>query len=260
MEQLEKSEETSQSQKKAPRKPRKHVQKAGQLNRNEVSELFKMAQVGKQPEWFPEHLHITIDDGPYPHHLKKILKVLDKHNVKATFFLVGSMIKHQYRKDPEGTRDLLLKLLNEGHEIGYHSYDHCHVPGKKICGGKTFETLTTEDIENDIKLFKETLEKALEICYIVKVGRTPGGKGRERTAVRDAFKNQSLEIHKHWHDEPARRERPRDPKKYHKLKKDHILLFHQKKETARDLDNTLRRLQETYVPPKAPSPNPPSSQ
>ncbi|MBT3704604.1 polysaccharide deacetylase family protein [Candidatus Peregrinibacteria bacterium] len=257
---LEKSKSHDKSPDKAPKKPRKHIRKAGQLDRNEMSELFKMAQLGNQPEWFPEHLHITIDDGPYPHHLKKILQVLDRHNVKATFFLIGSMIESQYRKDPKGTRKLLLKLLNKGHEIGYHSYNHCHNQRVKNCGGKTFESLSAKDIEYDIEKFKETLEKVLEICYIVKIGRTPGGKGRTRRAVSDAFRNQNLEVHKHWHDEPARRERPRDPKKYHELKKDHILLFHQKKETAKELNDLLHKIRRNEPPPTTPSPNPPSSQ
>lgn len=59
---------------------------------------------------------LTFDDGPYAEITPKILAILNEHQVKATFFLIGySMIKH-----PEMVRDIRLA----GHELGNHTFDH----------------------------------------------------------------------------------------------------------------------------------------
>lgn len=47
-----------------------------------------------------------------------ILKVLEKHEVKATFFLVGSWV--------DDNKELVEKIHKEGHEIGNHSNTHAN--------------------------------------------------------------------------------------------------------------------------------------
>ncbi|MPM12422.1 Peptidoglycan-N-acetylmuramic acid deacetylase PdaA [bioreactor metagenome] len=47
-----------------------------------------------------------------------ILKVLKKHEVKATFFLVGSWV--------DDNKELVEKIHKEGHEIGNHSNTHAN--------------------------------------------------------------------------------------------------------------------------------------
>lgn len=59
---------------------------------------------------------LTYDDGPSPPYTDQLLDVLAKHNVKATFFLIGKRIE----RHPE-TVD---RMLAEGHEIGNHTYSH----------------------------------------------------------------------------------------------------------------------------------------
>ena len=59
--------------------------------------------------------YLTFDDGP-SNNTEKILDILDKYNVKATFFVVGPKYK---LKD-----DLLIKIAQAGHEIAIHSYEH----------------------------------------------------------------------------------------------------------------------------------------
>ena len=49
-------------------------------------------------------------------YIPKILKTLNDHEAKATFFLDGSWGK----KNP----DLALMIYEEGHEIGNHAYSH----------------------------------------------------------------------------------------------------------------------------------------
>ena len=59
---------------------------------------------------------LTYDDGPNPPDTDQLLDVLAKHNVKATFFLIGNRIERY----PETVR----RMIAEGHQIGNHTYSH----------------------------------------------------------------------------------------------------------------------------------------
>lgn len=59
---------------------------------------------------------ITFDAGWREDNTEEIIKILDKYNVKATFFLVGTWIDANPQK---------LKMISEkGHEIGNHTNSH----------------------------------------------------------------------------------------------------------------------------------------
>ncbi len=59
---------------------------------------------------------ITFDDGPNEPYTSQILDILDKYNVKATFFMVGRNVE----KFPKTAR----KVAEAGHVIGNHTYNH----------------------------------------------------------------------------------------------------------------------------------------
>ena len=59
---------------------------------------------------------LTFDDGPDPDWTPQILDVLAAEHVPATFFVVGV--------NGVGEPDLLRRIVDEGHEIGNHSYTH----------------------------------------------------------------------------------------------------------------------------------------
>jgi peptidoglycan/xylan/chitin deacetylase (PgdA/CDA1 family) len=59
---------------------------------------------------------ITFDDGPLPPCTSRILDVLGKEGIKATFFIIGKMAA----KFPA----LVRRIHNEGHTIGTHSQNH----------------------------------------------------------------------------------------------------------------------------------------
>lgn len=59
---------------------------------------------------------ITIDDGPDPHDTPLLLDLLDRHQVKAIFFMIGEKV----RAHPELARD----VVRRGHEIGNHTLTH----------------------------------------------------------------------------------------------------------------------------------------
>ncbi|WP_442603966.1 polysaccharide deacetylase family protein [Paenibacillus sp. KN14-4R] len=58
----------------------------------------------------------TFDDGPNPQYTPRLLDLLKLHQVKATFFVLGSQAE-QY---PE----LIRRMDQEGHQIGIHNYRH----------------------------------------------------------------------------------------------------------------------------------------
>jgi peptidoglycan-N-acetylglucosamine deacetylase len=59
---------------------------------------------------------LTFDDGPSPEWTPIILDELKKAGVKATFFMIGEHVV----KYPE----IAKRVVDEGHEIGNHTYDH----------------------------------------------------------------------------------------------------------------------------------------
>jgi len=59
---------------------------------------------------------LTFDDGPSPPYTDQLLDVLAKHNVKATFFMIGNRIERY----PETVR----RVIAGGHQVGNHSYSH----------------------------------------------------------------------------------------------------------------------------------------
>ncbi len=59
---------------------------------------------------------ITFDDGPDPEWTPKILDVLKKYGVKATFFQIGAEVE----KYPGVAK----RVFDEGHEIGNHTFTH----------------------------------------------------------------------------------------------------------------------------------------
>jgi cellulose synthase/poly-beta-1,6-N-acetylglucosamine synthase-like glycosyltransferase/peptidoglycan/xylan/chitin deacetylase (PgdA/CDA1 family)/spore germination protein YaaH len=97
----------------------------GRRNLAVDGEGYLTAKYTKFPE-FPTLYHqgaggehqvaITFDDGPDPQWTPKILDILKAANAKAAFFLVGV--------NAEKYPGLVRRIVNEGHEIGNHTYYH----------------------------------------------------------------------------------------------------------------------------------------
>src|SRR5438132_1988539 len=61
-------------------------------------------------------LALTFDDGPNDPHTLRLLEVLAKHNVHATFFLIGRYVSQR--------PDVVRELVRAGHAIGNHTFTH----------------------------------------------------------------------------------------------------------------------------------------
>jgi peptidoglycan/xylan/chitin deacetylase (PgdA/CDA1 family) len=63
---------------------------------------------------------LTFDDGPDPNSTPDLLDILDQHQAKATFFVVGA--------NAEQHPELVKRIADSGHSIGLHSWDHPSFP------------------------------------------------------------------------------------------------------------------------------------
>lgn len=105
--------------------------------------------------------YLTFDDGPSETVTPKILDILKKENVNATFFVVG--------KNVDVHKELLKREASEGNAIGIHSYSHNYhylFPENKI------------DSKNCIADFEKTnmaIKNVMGENYEVRALRFPGG-------------------------------------------------------------------------------------
>jgi len=77
-------------------------------------------------QWFGKAFHglapgsnkiaLTFDDGPNDPHTLALLDILDQHNVRATFFVIGRYV----RQAPHIARE----IAERGHTIGNHTFTH----------------------------------------------------------------------------------------------------------------------------------------
>ena len=102
-------------------------------------------------------LYITFDAGFENGNTEVILDALKKHNVRATFFLVGNYLETQ----PE----LVRRMVEEGHTVGNHTYSH---PDMSKIGDK--ESFKNELQKNEV-LYKEVTGQEMPKLY-----RPPQGK------------------------------------------------------------------------------------
>ena len=87
-----------------------------------------------------KNVWLTFDDGPHPKNTEKVLKILAKFGITATFFVVGQNAKRW----PQ----LVKKVSDEGHRIGNHSYTHPNLT--KLTDAKILEEIAkTDDLIRD---------------------------------------------------------------------------------------------------------------
>jgi peptidoglycan/xylan/chitin deacetylase (PgdA/CDA1 family) len=78
--------------------------------------LFRFLYPGAIWEFSSPDIYLTFDDGPDPETTPAILEILEKENIKATFFCIGKQVK----KHP----DIYQTIIEAGHTVGNHSMTH----------------------------------------------------------------------------------------------------------------------------------------
>ena len=102
-------------------------------------------------------IYLTFDAGYENGNTEPILDALKKHNVSATFFVVG----HYLESAPE----LVKRMVEEGHSVGNHTYHH---PDMSSISSKESFQKEMEDVENKFKEITGT--------ELVRYYRPPQGK------------------------------------------------------------------------------------
>lgn len=117
----------SVAQPEASKRPSLPVQKNQGQVRISQKKLTLSQLVVKYPETFKlrgssqeKKVALTFDDGPDTRFTPKVLDALKANQVKATFFVLGTMANAH--------PDVIKRIVNEGHVIGNHSYSHENLP------------------------------------------------------------------------------------------------------------------------------------
>lgn len=84
---------------------------------------------------------LTFDDGPWPVATERILDILAKNDVRATFFVLGGRVK----RSPE----VVERAYREGHLIGAHSVSH-----------RRFPSLTQKQIRSEVARSRRLIRSA----------------------------------------------------------------------------------------------------
>lgn len=103
-------------------------------------------------------VYLTFDDGP-GRNTEEILEILERYEVKATFFVVG--------KEDENSQELMRDIVEGGHTLGMHSYSHKY-----------------SEIYSTVEAFEEDFTKLQDYLYEItgvksKVYRFPGGSSNK---------------------------------------------------------------------------------
>ena len=77
------------------------------------SQLYGRTFIGTRGH---RQLALTFDDGPNDPHTLDLLEVLARHNVRATFFVLGKFVAQR--------PDIVREIVRAGHAIGNHTYNH----------------------------------------------------------------------------------------------------------------------------------------
>ena len=92
-----------------------------------------------------KEIAISFDDGPAANYTPEILQLLQKQNVKASFFCIGNRIA--------GNENIIEQIKSGGHIIGNHSYSH-HF---------WFDLFTSKKMLNDLKQMDDELERVIGV-------------------------------------------------------------------------------------------------
>lgn len=155
--------------------------KAYAINGEDVNKMVLGTYDGEE-----KYVFLTFDDGPSPL-TEEVLDILEKEEVKSTFFMIGSMLD-----SGQAAKNTLKRTIKEGHAIGNHSYSHDF---KRLYPGNII------DIEYFMEEFNRTnniMKDILGIEFDTKVLRLPGGYN-SRVYYKDSNLNQLnsvLEVNK----------------------------------------------------------------
>lgn len=121
------------------------------------------------------NIALTFDDGPHPEYTPKLLKILDKYQISASFFWLGVCVQ----RIPE----IALSVYKQNHWVGIHGYNH-----------QNFPCLSDVELQNSLERTQRVIANACNLApekiYDV---RPPNG----------VFTPKTLKLLRQWHYHPV---------------------------------------------------------
>jgi len=118
---------------------------------------------------------LTFDDGPHNRHTLELLKVLDRTEIKASFFWLGCCVE----RHPE----IAKAVCDRGHWIGLHGYQH-----------KSFAGMKPQEFKQSLEDTQKAISKACDLDpKLIRDVRPPNG----------FFTPQTLQLLKQWEYRPV---------------------------------------------------------
>lgn len=109
-------------------------------------------------------VYLTFDDGPSTTNTPALLKILDEHNIKATFFITGVSLNAN-----DKAKELLKEIATNGHAIGNHTYSHNYhylYPSR---------TINVDHVIDDLNKNEKLMQSILGKDFFTRIVRLPGG-------------------------------------------------------------------------------------
>lgn len=104
-----------------------------------IVETFSQGETRKEEDI--KKVALTFDDGPHPYYTEQLLDGLKEREVVATFFVTGEHAKLH--------PDVILRMSEEGHLIGNHTYSHLQLQTGNLESFKE-ELVKTNEVLEDI--------------------------------------------------------------------------------------------------------------
>lgn len=98
--------------------------------------------------------YLSFDGSPNPPATDRLLRALDRYQIKATFFMEGRRVEHE--------ADCARRVRAAGHDIGNHSYNH-----------PEFDKIPIEECIKEVDLTQAIIHK--ELGFFPKLLRPPSG-------------------------------------------------------------------------------------
>jgi len=109
----------------------------GLITSEEITEYSNPIIIKNTGSTTLKSIALTFDDGPNAEYTPKILDILKRNNIKATFFVTGT--------NANINPSILKRIYNEGHEIGIHTFTHPNI--SKISEGElALEINSTQEL------------------------------------------------------------------------------------------------------------------
>lgn len=112
---------------------------------------------------------LTFDDGPWDSSTQAILDILKENDAKATFFTVGQVIK--------GHEDLVKRAVDEGNEVGTHTWDHAEGSGQGVSLILMSSDERKQEVEKGMQAIKDATGQDASRMF-----RAPGGNFNKSVA------------------------------------------------------------------------------